>query len=138
MMQSGCCVSTSSPSTKPVFDALFENYDSAGQNPVSKVMQSMVETLHDQSLEAETQRLEGFYASVRQRASDIDNAEGKQRIIVELYEKFFRLGFKKTTEALGIVYTPIEIVDFILRAAEDVLQQEFGTSLSDENVHILD
>lgn len=124
--------------TKPVFDALFEGYDFAAQNPVSQVMQAMVETLQDQSLEAETQRLEGFYSSVRTRASDIDNAEGKQKIIVELYEKFFRLGFKKTTQALGIVYTPVPIVDFILRAANDVLKQEFGTTLSHENVHILD
>lgn len=124
--------------TKPVFDALFENYDFAGHNPVSLVMQSMVDTLQDQALEAETQRLEKFYDSVRMRASDIDNAEGKQHIIVELYEKFFRLGFKKTAKALGIVYTPVQIVDFILRAANDALMQEFGTSLSDENVHILD
>ena len=124
--------------TKPVFDALFRDYDFATHNPVSLVMQSMVDKLQDQSLEAETQRLEKFYDSVRMRASDIDNAEGKQHIIIELYEKFFRLGFKKTTEALGIVYTPVQIVDFILRAANDALRQEFGLSLSDENVHILD
>lgn len=124
--------------TKPVFDALFEGYDFAEHNPVSKVMQSMVDTLDDQSLEAETARLDKFYASVRSRAEGIDNAEGKQWIITELYEKFFRLGFKRTTDALGIVYTPVQIVDFILRAANDALGTEFGLSLSDQNVHILD
>ncbi|MEV1134532.1 DEAD/DEAH box helicase [Rhodococcus coprophilus] len=124
--------------TKPVFDALFEDYDFAGHNPVSKVMQAMVDTLHDASLEAETEKLEGFYASVRMRAVGIDNAEGKQRIIVELYEKFFRLGFKKASDAMGIVYTPIPVVDFIIRAADDALKIEFGKSLTDEGVHILD
>ncbi|MFD6882999.1 DEAD/DEAH box helicase [Rhodococcus sp. NPDC060084] len=124
--------------TKPVFDALFEDYDFAGHNPVSKVMQAMVDTLHDASLEAETEKLEGFYASVRMRADGIDNAEGKQRIIVELYEKFFRLGFKKAADAMGIVYTPIPVVDFIIRAADDALRAEFGKSLTDEGVHILD
>ena len=124
--------------TKPVFDALFEDYDFAGHNPVSKVMQAMVDTLHDASLAAETEKLEGFYASVRMRAVGIDNAEGKQRIIVELYEKFFRIGFKKASDAMGIVYTPIPVVDFIIRAADDALKAEFGKSLTDEGVHILD
>lgn len=124
--------------TKPVCDALFEGYDFASHNPVSQVMQEMVATLHDQALETETERLEGFYESVRMRAAGIDNAEGKQRIIVELYEKFFRVSFKKTAASLGIVYTPIQIVDFILRAANDALQAEFGTTLSDADVHILD
>lgn len=76
--------------TKPVFDALFEDYDFADHNPVSQVMQAMVATLHDQALDTETERLEGFYESVRMRAAGVDNAEGKQRIVVELYEKFFR------------------------------------------------
>lgn len=124
--------------TKPVFDALFEDYDFARHNPVSKVMQSMVATLHDQALESETERLEGFYESVRMRAAGIDNAEGKQRIVVELYEKFFRKGFPRTAKALGIVYTPTQIVDFILRAANDALHAEFGTTLSQPDVHILD
>lgn len=121
-----------------MFDALFEGYDFAGHNPVSAVMQAMVTTLHDQALESETERLEGFYESVRMRAAGIDNAEGKQRIIVELYEKFFRVSFKKTAASLGIVYTPIQIVDFILRTANDALQAEFGSTLSDADVHILD
>lgn len=124
--------------TKPVFDALFEDYDFAEQNPVSKVMQSMVATLHDQALESETERLEGFYESVRKRAAGINNAEGKQRIVVELYEKFFRKGFPLTAKALGIVYTPTQIVDFILRAASDALHAEFGTTLSQTDVHVLD
>ncbi len=124
--------------TAPVFDALFAGHDFASHNPVSKAMQSMVDTLGAAGLEAETQRLEGFYESVRRRAGEVTSAEGKQQVIAELYEKFFRIGFKKQADALGIVYTPVEIVDFILRAADTASRQHFGRGLTAEGVHILD
>jgi len=124
--------------TAPVFDALFAGHDFASHNPVSKAMQSMVDTLGDAGLEAETQRLEGFYESVRRRAGEVSSAEGKQQVIAELYEKFFRVGFKKQADALGIVYTPVEIVDFILRAADTASREHFGRGLTAEGVHILD
>ena len=116
--------------TKPVFDALFAGHDFAAHNPVSQDMQTMVDTLGDAGLEAETAKLEGFYDSVRMRASEVSSAEGKQQIIAELYEKFFRIGFKKQSDALGIVYTPVEIVDFILRAADHVLRDAFRQGLN--------
>lgn len=124
--------------TKPVFDALFAGHDFATHNPVSKAMQTMIDTLGDAGLQAETARLEGFYESVRRRAGEVTSAEGKQQVIAELYEKFFRIGFKKQAEALGIVYTPVEIVDFILRAADTTSRQHFGRGLTAEGVHILD
>ncbi|MGH3967140.1 MAG: type ISP restriction/modification enzyme, partial [Mycobacterium sp.] len=124
--------------TKPVFDALFSGHDFASHNPVSRTMQKMVDTLGDAGLEAETQKLEGFYASVRRRASEVTSAEGKQQVIAELYEKFFRIGFKKQSDALGIVYTPTELVDFILRAADTLSRKHFGRGLTDERVHVLD
>ena len=124
--------------TKPVFDALFENYAFSSHNPVSQSMQKVLDVLEGHALWKETESLEDFYKSVRERASGIDNAEGKQKIIIELYDKFFRAAFPKMAERLGIVYTPTEVVDFILKSAEDVLQDEFGMNLSDEGVHILD
>lgn len=124
--------------TRPVFDALFENYAFTRHNPVSKAMQTMLETLHDHALEKETAALEKFYASVRQRASGIDNAEGRQRVVIELYDKFFRTAFPKMAERLGIVYTPVEVVDFIIRSVEDVLQHEFKSSLGAKDVHVID
>ena len=124
--------------TRPVFDALFENYAFTKNNPVSLAMQQMLETLHDQALEKETAALEKFYASVRQRASGIDNAEGRQRVVIELYDKFFRTAFRKMAERLGIVYTPVEVVDFIIRSVEDVLQHEFKSSLGAQDVHVID
>nr|WP_236722306.1 DEAD/DEAH box helicase [Prescottella equi] len=124
--------------TKPVFDALFAEHDFASHNPVSKVMEAMVATLGDSGLGAETAKLDGFYASVRTRAAEVTTADGKQKVIAELYEKFFRLGFSKQSEALGIVYTPVEVVDFILRAADQASKDAFGRGLTDEGVHILD
>lgn len=124
--------------TKPVFDALFENYSFVKNNPVSKSMQAMLDLLQEQNLEKDAESLEKFYESVKKRAEDIDNAEGKQKIIIELYDKFFKTAFPKMVEQLGIVYTPIEIVDFILQSVNDVLKKEFGREISDENVHVLD
>ena len=124
--------------TRPVFDALFENYAFTQQNPVSIAMQTMLDTLHDEALEKETAALESFYASVRQRASGIDNAEGRQRVVIELYDKFFRTAFPKVAERLGIVYTPVEVVDFIVQSVNDTLQQEFGCTVGDKDVHIID
>ena len=124
--------------TKPVFDALFEGYAFAEHNPVSQVMEGMIAALHDQNLNQEQQSLGKFYDSVRVRAQGIDNAEGKQQIITELYEKFFKIAFPRAAESLGIVYTPVEIVDFILRSVETILGEEFGVSLGDEGVHIID
>jgi predicted helicase len=124
--------------TRPVFDALFEGYAFTQQNPVSQAMQQMLETLHDQALDKETASLERFYASVRQRATGIDNAEGRQRIVIELYDKFFRTAFPKMAERLGIVYTPVEVVDFIIRSVHDVLQHEFQSGIGEKDVHIID
>nr|WP_278723176.1 DEAD/DEAH box helicase [Corynebacterium accolens] len=124
--------------TAPVFNALFENHDFITHNPVAQVMEKMVAALSRANLDTETESLEKFYESVRIRASEVTSASGKQQVIKELYERFFRKAFKKQAEALGIVYTPVEIVDFILRAADEVSQKHFGKGLSDEGVSILD
>ncbi|MBX3048622.1 MAG: DEAD/DEAH box helicase [Anaerolineales bacterium] len=124
--------------TQPIFEALFDNYSFVKNNAVSQSMQSMLDALHGQTVAEESEALQLFYDSVRQRVAGIDNAQGKQRVIVELYEKFFKTAFPRMVDQLGIVYTPVEVVDFIIHSVEEVLRQEFGRSLSDENVHILD
>ena len=124
--------------TKPVFDALFEGYSFAQHNPVSKAMQEVLNALNEHSLDKEVDTLERFYASVKMRAQGIDDLGAKQKIIVELYDKFFRNAFPRMTDRLGIVYTPVEVVDFIIHSINDALQQEFGLKLGNKNVHILD
>lgn len=124
--------------TKPVFDALFEGYAFGDLNPVSQVMQRMIDALEEQNLEKETEKLDKFYESVRTRAAGITDASAKQQIVKELYEKFFQTAFSGTSDRLGIVYTPNEIVDFIIHSVDDALKSEFGASLSDKGVHVLD
>ena len=124
--------------TRPVFEALFEDYDFAGRNPVSKALDDLRKDFGEFGLENETRDLQRFYDSVRMRAQGLDNSEARQRVLMELYEKFFATALKKDADRLGIVYTPVEIVDFILNSADHVLRQEFGRSLSDEGVHVLD
>lgn len=124
--------------TRPVFDALFENYAFTKHNPVSVALQEVLDVLEAQALGKEAESLQGFYESVGKRVEDIDNAEGRQKVVIELYDKFFKLAFPKMSERLGIVYTPVEIVDFIIHSAEEALRKHFGVGLTDENVHILD
>lgn len=124
--------------TLPIFDALFGEYGFIKNNPVSSAMEQIVAELSRYGFEKEQKELEPFYNSVRLRAEGIDNAQAKQKIIITLYDKFFSTGFKSTTERLGIVFTPVEVVDFIVKSVDVVLRKHFGKTIASENVHILD
>ena len=124
--------------TQPIFEALFEGYSFVKDNPVSHAMNDVVSAFSVFGFDKEQKELAPFYESVKLRASGIDNAEAKQKIIITLYDKFFRTGFKETTEQLGIVFTPVEVVDFIIKSVDYALNKYFGKYLSSKNVHILD
>lgn len=124
--------------TKPVFDALFSDYSFAQHNPMSKAMQSVLDALHQHHLGKEASTLQKFYDSVKMRAEGIESAVGKQKIIVELYDKFFANAFPRLRDKLGIVYTPVEVVDFILHSVNDLLKKEFKQTLGSRGVHIID
>ncbi len=124
--------------TKPVFDALFEGYSFASKNPMSQAMQGVLDALQEHHLDKEADTLQAFYDSVKLRASGIDNADGKQKIVVELYNNFFSKAFPLLRDKLGIVYTPVEVVDFIIHSVNDVLQSEFDQTLGSKGVHIID
>lgn len=124
--------------TLPIFDTLFGEYGFVNNNPVSSAMEQIIEELSQYGFEKEQKELQPFYDSVRLRAEGIDNSQAKQKIIITLYDKFFSTGFKSTTERLGIVFTPVEVVDFIVKSVDVVLRKHFGKTLASENVHILD
>ena len=124
--------------TRPVFDALFKDHNFVEQNPVSQAMSEVLSVIDDAQVSREAEKLEGFYASVSRRAVGITDPQARQNLIVELYDKFFRNAFPRTTQMLGIVYTPIEIVDFIIKSVNETLQEEFGQSLGSKGVHIID
>ena len=124
--------------TRPVFDTLFKENEFTRNNPVSKAMETVLGQIDLHDLGKEAKSLEGFYASVKRRAEGIKSPQGRQALVVELYDKFFRTAFPAMTQKLGIVYTPVEIVDFIIHSVNDVLKSEFGQTLGSEGVHILD
>ena len=124
--------------TKPVFDALFEDYAFAQSNPVSQAMEGTLKSLQERGLEKETEGLESFYRDIRVCVRGVTDAASKQRIIAEFYQRFFKLALPDTASKLGIVYTPVEVVEYIVRSVEDLLKEKFGASLSDDGVHVLD
>lgn len=124
--------------TKPVFDALFKGSRFTKENPVSRAMEIVLGQLHEHNLEKESDSLATFYASVERRAADVKTAKGRQTLVSELYEKFFQNAFPVLKQRLGIVYTPVEVVDFIIHSVNDVLKAQFGQTLGSKGVHILD
>ena len=125
--------------TKPVFDAFFAGGEFARRNPVAQAMDRVTDYLENgHAVENERKSLARFYESIHRRVSKVESAEAKQQILKDLYGEFFKHAMPKAAASLGIVYTPVEAVDFILRSVEDVLRAEFDASIAGEGVHILD
>ncbi|MUU59643.1 DEAD/DEAH box helicase [Helicobacter pylori] len=121
--------------TKPIFDALFGDNI---QNPIAKALDKMVLKLSDLGLEGETKDLKNLYESVKTEAAHAKSQKSQQELIKNLYNTFFKEAFKKQSEKLGIVYTPIEVVDFILRATNGILKKHFNTDFNDQSITIFD
>ena len=124
--------------TRPIFEAIFEGYDFMAANPVSEALDVVLSVLDEYALSSEAEGLEPFYESVRQRISLAKSAKSRQEVIKNLYDSFFKSAFPKMADRLGIVYTPVEVVDFILKSVEHALETHFGIHLSDKGVHIID
>ncbi|BCI99888.1 DEAD/DEAH box helicase [Helicobacter pylori] len=121
--------------TKPIFDAIFGDNI---KNPISKVLDKMVEKLSTLGLQGETKDLKNLYESVKTEAMHAKSQKSQQELIKNLYNTFFKVAFRKQSEKLGIVYTPIEVVDFILRATNGILKKHFNTDFNDKNITIFD
>ncbi|GAA9718016.1 hypothetical protein VN0025_10200 [Helicobacter pylori] len=121
--------------TKPIFDAIFGDNI---QNPISKALDKMVEKLSTLGLQGETKDLKNLYESVKTEAMHAKSQKSQQELIKNLYNTFFKEAFRKQSEKLGIVYTPIEVVDFILRATNGILKKHFNTDFNDKNITIFD
>ncbi len=121
--------------TKPIFDAIFGDNI---KNPISKALDKMVEKLSTLGLQGETKDLKNLYESVKTEAMHAKSHKSQQELIKNLYNTFFKVAFRKQSEKLGIVYTPIEVVDFILRATNGILKKHFDTDFNDKNITIFD
>lgn len=125
--------------TRPVFEKLFAGHRFTLENPISQAMQSVVEFfLQNPAFARELEGLQTVYDRVSAKVERVETAGGKQGIIKEIYDNFFRSAFPKTADRLGIVFTPVEVVDYILRSADVALQRHFGKRLSDRGVSILE
>lgn len=124
--------------TGPVFNALFGNYQFTQHNPVSQAMGKMLQLLDEQAIGKEAETLDKFYEAVKRKVEGVDDAEGRQTVIKTLYDEFFNKAFPRMAERLGIVYTPVEVVDFIIHSVQDVLRDEFNSGLGEKDVHIID
>lgn len=123
--------------TKPIFDALFGEYTFLKENPVAQGL-DQIASLFESFIAKETRTLESFYRQVRVRAHGIDKETERQDFLRQLYDTFFNVAFPKTAERLGIAYTPVEVVDFLVRSADVLLQQEFQTTLASDGIVILE
>ncbi|MGL2354512.1 type ISP restriction/modification enzyme [Helicobacter pylori] len=121
--------------TKPIFDAIFGDNI---KNPIAKALDKMVQKLATLGLEGETKDLKNLYESVKAEAARAKSQKSQQELIKNLYNTFFKEAFRKQSEKLGIVYTPIEVVDFILRATNGILKKHFNTDFNDQNITIFD
>ena len=125
--------------TKPIFEKLFAKDGFAMQNSVSGYIDKMLAAIDAKNGLRDIQdKLDEFYRTVELTLNGIDTSEGKQKVITALYEKFFKNAFPKDQAINGVVYTPQEIVDFIIRSCVEVLKQEFGVDINDEGVNVLD
>ena len=124
--------------TKPAFDSLFKDYKFSQHNPVSKSMEAVLASLDNYGFSNELKDCEKFYDSVAKRLEEIDNSAARQKIVTDMYENFINATSPKLAKSLGVTYTPVEVVDFILHSVEKILQQDFSTGLTDRGVHVID
>ena len=125
--------------TAPLFDAMFPDHSFSKQNPVSRAMNTIVEMLASHSMfENERRELDSFYRAMVERIEAVHTLAGKQEIMRTLYDRFFSQAFPRMSERLGIVFTPVEVVDFIIRSADDAMRTAFGQGLGDPGVAIIE
>lgn len=125
--------------TKPVFEAMFPEGSFTQDNPVSVAMEAVLATFDEnEAFAREREPLDVFYGRVTERIRGLDSVHAKQQMLVTLYDKFFTKAFPLLADRMGIVFTPVQVVDYILRSADAAYFQHFGKHLSDEGVKILE
>ena len=126
--------------TKPIFETLFTNREVIDHNPIVQGLDRTMNVLYESGLPdlGDNPTLRDLYGSVRLSASQLETDVAKQNLIKEIYNEFFTKAFKDTADSLGIVYTPVEVVDAQLHMVQRALEREFGQSLGSRGVHVLD
>ncbi len=126
--------------TERIFRRIFDNPDFTRRNVIAVEIEKVIDSMtrKEFSRDAFLKDLDRFYKAVELAAENTETYKEKQEFLNTVYERFFQGYSPKEADTHGIVYTPQPIVDFMVRSVEDILQKEFGRSLSDKGVHILD
>ena len=125
--------------TKDIFLRIFSDTQFHSENSVAKQLESLEHTFFTGAVKYEAlDRLKTYYGAIGKAAYEIADYAEKQKFIKAIYEDFYKVYNPKAADRLGVVYTPNEVVDFMIRGTDYLLQKHFGRSLADENVQILD
>ena len=126
--------------TERIFRRVFDNPDFARRNVIANEIEQVVDALTSQSFSRGEffLPLERFYTAIETTAATITDFSEKQGFLNTVYENFFQGFSVKVADTHGIVYTPQPIVEFMVRSVEAILDQEFGRSLAEGGVHVLD
>ena len=126
--------------TERIFRTVFERSDFTRRNIIAREIENVSDVLmrHAMSRDAFLEPLDRFYVAIEQAATLCKDFSQKQHFLNTFYEKFFQGFSEDVADTHGIVYTPQPIVDFMVKSVEHILETEFGRSLSDSGVHIID
>jgi predicted helicase len=126
--------------TERIFSKVFDNPDFIQKNVIAKDIEKVINALASKSFSKNEflKNLNRFYIALETAAATIDDYSQKQHFLNTVYEKFFQGFSVKVADTHGIVYTPQPVVNFMVKSVNEILKQEFGKSLSDKGVQILD
>ena len=126
--------------TERIFRTVFERSDFTRRNIIAREIENVSDALmrHAVSRDAFLEPLDRFYVAIEQAALLCRDFSQKQHFLNTFYEKFFQGFSEDVADTHGIVYTPQPIVDFMVNSVAHILETEFGRSLSDTGVHIID
>ena len=132
-----CCSSTSSPRTSS--SASSARTSLHRENNIARQLSALEQTFFTGDVRRQAvDRLRAYYGAIGRAADEIAEYAEKQKFLKAVYEDFYKAYNPAAADRLGVVYTPNEVVDFIIRGADHLLQKHFGRSLADDNVQILD
>ncbi len=126
--------------TERLFRTVFNNPDFTHRNVIASEIESVIHALTSQSFSRADflGSLDRFYLAIERTAATIHDFSQKQHFLNTVYEQFFQGFSVKVADTHGVVYTPQPIVDFMVKSVAAILKREFGRSLADEGVHIID
>jgi type I restriction-modification system DNA methylase subunit len=126
--------------TERIFERIFNNPDFTRRNVVAAEIEKVIVELTKRAFNRNEflRPLDRFYKAIEVSAENTTGFTEKQAFLNKVYERFFQGYSPKEADTHGIVYTPQPIVNFMVRSVEEILQKEFGRSLGDKGVHILD